>query len=268
MATEQAISLSDAVSQYMGTLTSQRRREEQQEVNRFLKWYGRDRAVIGMTPDDVAQYGVWVSTETPDPATRLNPVRAFLSYLKKSGVVSVTLASHLRIPKAKRFSRAAAAKSAPEPVELSAEGYANLQARMSTLQKDRINVVADIKRAMADKDFKENSPLEAAKERQGQIESNLREVQETLQRATIRETGKRASSSQVKLGHTVALKEMASGKIINYTLVDPAEADPTSGKISSISPVGRAIMEKWVGEEISVSVPRGTFSYRIERIKS
>jgi transcription elongation factor GreA len=149
-------------------------------------------------------------------------------------------------------------------VALSAEGRANLQARLEILQEERISVVADIQRAMADKDFRENAPLDAAKERQGKIEADIRELEHTLARAVLRRDGE--VSATVRLGNTVRLKEISTGKVMQYRLVDAAEADPSAGKLSSSSPVGRALLQKAVGEEVSVSAPRGTMIYKIEEV--
>ena len=263
MAIDQGVSLMQAAQQYGATLASEQRGEAQQEVARFVRWCGRDRAVQKLTPAEVAQYGEWVAQESTDPTIRITPVRAFLTFLKKSDLVSVGLVSHLRVPKGKRPRRIASAKGANALVELTPEGHAKLRARLVTLKEERVKTVADIQRAMADKDFKENSPLDAAKERQGQIEANVRELEETLQRAVVRQPGQVASYTPIKLGHTVSLKELDSGKVSKYILVDPAEADPRSGKISVISPVGRALLQKFAGDEVRVSVPRGTVSYRI-----
>ena len=263
MVADPGVSLRHAANQYCTSLPSQQRGEEQQEVDRFIRWCGRDRAARELTPLEIEQYGAWVAMESADPATRLTSVRSFLGYLKKKNMVPVALVTHLRVPKGRR-ARPAGAPTAS--VQLSAEGRATLEARLEVMREERVNVVADIKRAMADKDFKENAPLDAAKERQGQIEATIRELEDTLARAVLR--ADQDPSAIVKLGHTVRLQDLSSGKITKYTLVDPAEADPGSGKISSSSPVGRALLQKSVGEEVSISVPRGTVTYKIEKVES
>ena len=264
MVADPGVSLRHAANQYCTSLPSQQRGEEQQEIDRFIRWCGRDRAVRELTPLEIEQYGAWVAMESADPSTRLISVRSFLGYLKKKNMVPVALVTHLRVPKGKRARQVVGAGTAV--VQLSAEGRATLEARLEILREERVNVVADIQRAMADKDFRENAPLDAAKDRQGQIESTIRELEDTLARAVLR--ADQDPSATVRLGHTVRLQELSSGKITQYTLVDPAEADPGSGKISSISPVGRALLQKSVGEEVSISVPRGTITYKIEKVES
>ena len=141
-----------------------------------------------------------------------------------------------------------------------------METRLETLRGERVAVVGDIQRAMADKDFRENAPLDAAKERQGKLEADIRELEHTLARTVLRQNAE--ASTTVRLGHTVRLKELISGKVTQYTLVDAAEADPGSGRISSSSPVGRAVLLKAVGTEVSVTAPRGTVVYKIEGVTS
>ena len=134
------------------------------------------------------------------------------------------------------------------------------------LKEERIKVVADIKRAMGDKDFRENAPLDAAKERQGMIESNIREIETVLANSVVTET-KPVDDKRVRLGKKVTLKEAATGKKVSYVLVDSREADPASGKISSASPVGKALLDRAVGDDVQISVPRGTLHYTVERVE-
>jgi transcription elongation factor GreA len=120
---------------------------------------------------------------------------------------------------------------------------------------------------MEDKDFKENSPLDAAKERQGLVESRIRELESGLSTAEIiTEGSKKTRHLRVAVGTKVTLKDTSSGRQVNYTLVDIREADVSSGKISTASPVGQALLDRTVGEAVSINVPKGTLHYTIEKI--
>lgn len=263
MAVDSNVTLRSAATQYAATLPSENRSAEQPAIDGFVRWCGRDRSTEDLTPQVIEQYGAWVANEGSDPTSKLVPVRSFLTYLRKKKIVQLSLATHLRVPRSRR-TNASGGKGAGSEVALSAEGRANLQARLEILQEERISVVADIQRAMADKDFRENAPLDAAKERQGKIEADIRELEHTLARAVLRRDGE--VSATVRLGNTVRLKEISTGKVMQYRLVDAAEADPSAGKLSSSSPVGRALLQKAVGEEVSVSAPRGTMIYKIEEV--
>ena len=267
MATYQRLSLMDALAQYLQSLPGQEQRDGKQELNRFVQWCGRDRAVDELSPPEVAEYagssGMWGS----DSAKKLKLVKSFLAHLKNRGLTSVSLAPHLRVSKAKKGSQRIYSKYATDQAELSAEGYANLQSRLQMLKEERIKIVADIQRAMADKDFRENAPLDAAKERQGFIESSFRELEAILANAVVRGTTKGVKDKRVRTGRRVTLRDTTTGKKIRYTLVDPREADPVTGKISNLSPVGKALLDRSIGEEVQVTAPIGTFHYLIEKVE-
>ena len=65
----------------------------------------------------------------------------------------------------------------------------------------------------------------------------------------------------------MSLKDAESGKRLAYTLVDVREADAESGKISTTSPVGQALMNRVVGDEVTINVPKGTLRYIVERVE-
>ncbi|PKB78620.1 MAG: hypothetical protein BZY88_17560 [SAR202 cluster bacterium Io17-Chloro-G9] len=149
---------------------------------------------------------------------------------------------------------------------MSQEGYDRLVTQLEALKGERVTVIDDIRAAMADKDFRENAPLDAAKERQGIIEGRIRELEAGLATAQILGTGSHAVRQRSALGTIVSLKDMASGRKVVYTLVDVREADASSGKISTQSPVGQALLDRAVGDEVTVNVPRGTVQYMVEKI--
>jgi len=224
--------------------------------------------VLELTPPEIEEYagasGIW----GPDSALKLKPVRSFLVYLKDKGFTRIGLATHLKSTRSKKGPQRVYLRANSEHAELSPEGFANLQARLEVLKEERMKVVGDIQLAMADKDFRENAPLDAAKERQGLVESSIRELEHILNNAVIATVAKDDAVPRIRLGKKVTLKDVASSKEVKYTLVDVREADPINGKLSSVSPVGRGIMDKVVGDEVHITVPRGTTHYRILKIES
>ena len=260
--------MADALNQYIASLrTDSERRNGQQELNHFIRWCGRDRGALELTPPEIGEYadsaGIWGA----DSVEKLKPVRSFLVYLKQQGLTRVRLATHLKAPKSKKGLQRVYFKTTTEKAELSPGGLANLQSRLEILKEERIKIVDDIQRAMADKDFKENAPLAAAKERQGMIESSIRDLEGIIATAVVTTPSPEQGEQRVRLGRQVTLKEVGSGKQVKYTLVDSREADPMSGKISSVSPVGRALLDKVTGEEVRITVPRGTLHYVIKKIE-
>jgi transcription elongation factor GreA len=120
---------------------------------------------------------------------------------------------------------------------------------------------------MADKDFRENAPLDAAKERQGMVESQIRDLESALSTAVVTGAGPSHESVRISLGKKVVLKDTASGRQLTYTVVHPREANPATGKLSSESPVGKAIMNRRQGDKVEIATPRGSMSYIIEKVQ-
>jgi transcription elongation factor GreA len=261
-------SFTEALSQFVAVKKNGKKgMEGHQEIGRFIAWFGRDRRVSELTPAEVADYAQHVGLGGSESTQKLSPVKGFLGFLKDEGWVETGLATHLRVPRSRRTSggRASAAAAA---TQLSKEGFERLQEQVESLKGERVNVLEDIKRAMADKDFRENAPLDAAKERQGIIEGRIRELETSLANAEILSAQPRKNQVKVAMGTKVTLKDLGSGRKVLYTLVDMREADVASGKISTQSPVGQALLERSVGEEVEVTVPKGTVRYKVEKIGS
>ena len=268
MTDDQSTSLAQALTQFLADRKGKSVREGHQELTRFIQWCGRDRTVARLTPSEVAGYsesaGMWGSNS----AGQLKLVKSFLTYLKDKGHVNVSLAPHVRVSKSKKGAQRVHFKSSQEQAELSQEGFDNLHARLEILKGERVNIVGDIQRAMADKDFRENAPLNAAKERQGMIESGIKELESILSNAVVSNPISDSDEKRVRLGTSVTLRDLGNGKKVAYTVVDSREANPGTGKISSISPVGKALLDKLPGEEVAITVPQGTMRYVIESIHS
>lgn len=259
------LSLSEAVTNFLSALSPEKGQEAQQELTKFIRWYGGDRLLRGLTALEVEKYGESLSSSLTDPEKTMEPIRNFLSFAKKKKMITVSLASHLRISKTKQI------RSAKRPVEveqiaLTSEGYSVLEEELDRLKAERPNIAEQLKHAAADKDVRENAPLEAARERQGQIEARIRDIEATLKGATIIKSELK-KARVIGVGCTVSLYDMTSGEKLCYTLVSPSEADPIDGKISIASPTGRALLDQMTGTVIEVDAPVGTFRYKIEDIK-
>ena len=140
-------------------------------------WHGAagDRAVEQLSPSEVADYAHHIGLGGADSAQRLGPVKLFLTYLKQEGWTETSLASHLRVPRGRRLAGGGSSgDNSSGGTQLSQAGYDRLVSQLDVLKDERVSIVADIKRAMEDKDFRENAPLDAAKERQGRALLNRR----------------------------------------------------------------------------------------------
>ena len=248
-------------------------REGSQELRKFLRWSG-DREVSRFTPHDMEQYAKEVGQSGADTAQqRLLPVKAFVEYWKDQGWTDKKLATHLRPPRSKtRGATRASARPVARPAEeeqtfLSQEGYDRLVLQVADLKAERVGVTEEIRRAMADKDFRENSPLDAAKERQGRIETQIRQLESTIAVAQILPgSGNGTDVTRSSVGTRITVKDKDSGEVMDYTLVDAREADIGMRRISIQSPVGQALLDLGGGDEVSVPTPKGTLTYIVQSI--
>jgi len=266
MSDEQNPSLSAAVNMFLATLSLEQKQEGQQELNRFVRWYGAERLIKDITAREIEGYGKNISASVSDPEKKIEPVRNFLSYARKKKLIGISLAPHLRVSKAKQKRPVKQGRAEVDPVALTSEGHASLEAELETLKKERPRISEQIRLAAADKDFRENAPLEAAREHQGQIEARIREIEATLGGSTlIKERPK--GTKKAGIGCTVSLRDLSSGEQLCYTLVSPSEANPVQGKISIASPTGKALLNHETGAIIKVVAPVGTLRYQIDEIK-
>jgi transcription elongation factor GreA len=201
-----------------------------------------------------------------DAAKKLEYVRAFFSYANKEGWTKDNLSVSLRVKRPKNRSHGPVRKLVREPIPMNQEMYTTLENELATLKTRRIEVMGDITRAAADKDFRENVPYHAAREKKGMIDGKIMEIEETLARAVITEE-KQEKSHLVCIGDTIVLQVSESQMEMHYTLCNPKEVAPAKGKISVASPVGKAALGKKQGDTITVPVPAGKMQYTIVRIE-
>ena len=262
----QSLSLGEAASRFLVSLPPESREISQQEVHRFARWYGWERPLAELTAPDIANYAERLSLSDDDYTKKLELIRAFLIYAKKEGWSKTNLAVHLRIKKVKSSSRSSPGRGLPEAISLTQQGYAELEAELAALRDKRPQSIEEMRRAAADKDFRENAPLEAAREQRGQLEGRIKELEETLKLATIVDD-KPGGTSKVGVGDSIILRDLASGEELHYMLVNPREVDPTRGKLSSASPIGKAIIGRGQGEVVEVTAPVGKLRYQIKQIE-
>ena len=136
-------------------------------------------------------------------------------------------------------------------------GYALLEEELRRLRaEERPRIVREIETARAHGDISENAEYHAAKERQGQIEARLRQLEDRLARAQVIDP-RQQSGERVVFGATVVLVDIESEERTTYTIVGEDEANVAQGMISVTSPVARAIMGREEGASVQFRVPKG-----------
>ena len=152
-----------------------------------------------------------------------------------------------------------------EKMPMLVEGYDMMTAQLKLLKAERPLIVDAIEEARAHGDLSENAEYHAAKERQGQVEATIGDLEDKLSRAQIIDPTT-LSGDKVVFGATVHLLD-ENDKPVKYQLVGQAEADAKSGKISYNSPLGRALIGRQVDDEVELTVPSGDKYYVIEKIE-
>ena len=152
-----------------------------------------------------------------------------------------------------------------EKVPMLAEGYEKLTADLKILRAERPKIVDAIEEARAHGDLSENAEYHAAKERQGQVEAMIGELEDKISRAQIIDPTT-LSGDKVIFGATVTLLD-ENDKPVTYQIVGQTEADAAKGRISYNSPLGRALIGKQLEEEVEVTVPSGDKFYLIDKIE-
>lgn len=147
--------------------------------------------------------------------------------------------------------------------QITQEGKKELEVEIETLKSRRGEIADKIAEARDYGDLSENAEYDSAREEQGIVESRIAEIEDILLNAEIIKT---KNKTHIHVGSTVAL-EGSNGKNVTFTVVGPVEADPINGKISDESPLGSALMGKTVGEEATITTPKGTIVYTIRSIE-
>lgn len=153
-----------------------------------------------------------------------------------------------------------------EKVPMLAEGFARLTDELHRLKSiERPAIVEAIEVARAHGDLSENAEYHAAKERQGQVEAMIVDIESNLARAQVIDPTQ-LGGTKVVFGATVHLLD-DDDKPVKYQIVGHTEADAKNGRISYLSPLGRALIGREVGEDVEVSTPSGDRYYHIAKLE-
>src|SRR5207245_2838242 len=185
----------------------------------------------------------------PKATSRTEQLRAFLLYLKKKDLSEINLAPHLRL----RKGGAKIAGTAGQDfaiVDVTREGIEALRGELDTLVSQRSGVREEIRKAMLDKDFRENAPLDASKDKQGHIEARIREIEATLKRAVVVQQS--AEGDRVQVGVTVRVRHLRSGAINRVTIVGPTASNAAAGTCRARGRGSRAARS-----DMAAPAPRG-----------
>ena len=154
---------------------------------------------------------------------------------------------------------------ASDKVPMLEEGHRTMTDEVKRLKLERPGIIDSIEEARAHGDLSENAEYHAAKERQGQVEAMLGDLEDRLSRALVIDPTT-LSGDKVVFGATVTLIDEDKKKI-RYQLVGQTEADARVGRISYNSPLGRALIGRQKGDEVEVTTPAGERYYEVDKIE-
>lgn len=150
---------------------------------------------------------------------------------------------------------------------LTRAGEEKLKAELDELKSVKRREVAEkIKVALSFGDLSENSEYDEAKNEQGMIESRIAEIEQVLAHSQVIDD-EDISTEKVGIGTTVRLLDMDMDEEMEFRIVGTKEADIDSGRMSDESPIGRAIMNREVGDEVTIEVPDGEAKMKILEIR-
>ncbi len=144
-------------------------------------------------------------------------------------------------------------------------GAQKLRDELARLKEERPKISREIGIAREHGDLKENAEYHAAKDRQGMVEAQIKDIEDKLARAEIIDPAK-LSGDRVRFGATVKVTNLDTDEETSYQIVGADEADINQGMISVSAPLARALIGKSIGDEVIVSLPAGKRRYEIAEI--
>jgi transcription elongation factor GreA len=154
----------------------------------------------------------------------------------------------------------------PEGEAITPEGLAALKAEIAELETTaRREIARRILAARELGDLKENAEYHIAKEDQSHLETRIKRLRQRLRNAVVVEA-EGGQAGTFAFGRTAEVRDEDTGEVQTWTIVGPTEADREQGKLSSESPIARALLDQPQGAVVSVQAPRGTRRFRIVRV--
>ena len=155
-----------------------------------------------------------------------------------------------------------------DKIPMTVQGAASLREELNRLKsEERPRIVKAIAEAREQGDLRENAEYQYAKEEQGFIEGRIHDLEGKLSNAQVIDVTKIPSSGKVIFGVTVMLMNLNNDEEVSFQIVGDEEADIKENKLSVYSPIGRALIGKEEGDEVSVDTPGGQVEYEILEVR-
>ncbi len=256
----------EAKSHYLNSLESEKAREEASTLDIFVEAMGgEDRPMAAITGAEVEQYAGTHAEVLEHDADHAEPIRGFLAYVSRLAFTETNLVPHLgEFSGGARGGHGAIEELGGEAFYMTFEGIEALEEELTKLKGERPRIAEELHAAMADKDFRENAPLDAARDSQAHLEARIREIEGRLRHAVVLDV--EAKGGRAHVGSTVRVLNVSRETEQTFHLVSPTQVDPANGKISVESPIGLAVTNHAVGDEVKVATPGGVMLLRVLEI--
>lgn len=151
-------------------------------------------------------------------------------------------------------------------IYLTKQGYEKLKEELDKLNKEKMELSKEIEETREQGDLSENAGYQYAKEKQALVLKRIAEIEARLKNSKII-TDVQINKDEIRIGATVTIVDLKTGKEITYTLTSSDEADPANKKISVSSPMAQGLLGGKVGEIKKVNLPNGEKEFKIISIK-
>lgn len=264
----EAISAAEASAHFFNALDPEKAMAERPVVERFIQHVGPETPMQDIDGSVIAAFAEaelqGLDRSSEEDILHLEPVRAFLAYCSRLAFSKENLVPYLQLGVGgggARGGEGAVEELGGNAFFITIEGLQALERELETLKARRPQIAEDLRAAMADKDFRENAPLDAARDAQAHLEARIRTIEDQLRRAVIMDAA--AKRGRANVGSTIRVHNERLGREQTFHLVSANEVDPTNGKISVESPVGRAVINHLPGDEVEVDAPGGKITLRL-----
>jgi transcription elongation factor GreA len=263
-----SVTLGQAFQEYVHTLKPELRARHESFIRRYVEFAGHDVWITTITGSHVESFReAQIQPTDPQAPERVAALKDWFQFLKKKNYTTQNFGVFVRVKKTSstRSSGAAQVQVEQETITMTAEGIESLKHELEELTAHHPQIIKAIQEAREDKDFRENSPLEAAREALAFNEQRRRAIEAALKRAVIADN---LTNDVSAVGSSVRVTRVDNGMEAMWKLVGPREANAREQKISVESPVGRALLGKRVGETVNVETPSGVLEFRIDEVAS
>lgn len=265
------VSLSQACAEFVAMRDWSGHAFAEQMLLRFSRFCGRGLPLGLLTPLVVESYCATLKRAGDERYQHVEIIRAFLNYLYAQGLIQGSLSEHARIRQQDTILSTTNRKRKVEPAisRITPEGKLRLEEELASLKakrSDMVHMISGGRGTVAKRVMRNNAPWDAAREEQGHLEKRILEIETALRSAEIVDKTDPAEALIVTMGSCVELLNTKSHQEVIFSLVDSSEANPAAGRISGTSPLGKALLDKTVGDEVVVITPRGPARYLVSKI--